>query len=126
LQLAVFCHRYGLDLSMIDLLVAYLTPFARGRDRRLLDFATTAKALFAATRAYDDLYAASQSTSAIHSTQGRTAHHLLVAAEYLVMSARHLLINGHDSYVREKVSRAEERLNYARQESQSSRSSTSQ
>ncbi|MCI0713721.1 MAG: hypothetical protein L0154_26420 [Chloroflexi bacterium] len=116
LELAIVCQAYHLPLPIIDGMHEYLQGYTTGQDIRLTDFRAIAKALHTATNAFDDLRASSLCASAIHSWQGRCAHHLLVAAEHLTLAARHLLMGKHDGYVKEKLTLAEERVTMAQQE----------
>lgn len=116
LELSIFCQAYHLPLSLIDQIHHHLQEFTTGCDIRLEDFHAIAKALHIATHAFEELRTSNTLASAIHSGQGRCAHHLLVAAEHLTLAARHLLMGKHDAYVKEKLALAEERVTMAQQE----------
>jgi len=98
----------------IDAVYTYLLTFQQTGINAADDFAAIAKAL---TRAYTGQHAigeASAYANGVHSWQGRTAYHLLVAAEYLAKSAELLLDQyDNDAYLREKLQHGLNRITNA-------------
>lgn len=93
-----------LSNETIDTVHRYLLTFQQTGINTADDFAAIVKAL---TRTYAGQQAigeASAYANSVHSWQGRTAYHLLVAAEYLTKSAELLLDQyDNDAYLREKL-----------------------
>jgi len=97
-----------------DTVHRYLLTFQQTGINAADDFAAIAKAL---TRTYVGQQAigeASAYANGVHSWQGRTAYHLLVAAEYLAKSAE-LLLDQYDNnaYLREKLQHGLNRITNA-------------
>lgn len=98
----------------IDAVHRYLLTFQQTGINAADDFAAIAKAL---TRAYTGQHAigaASAYANGVHSWQGRTAYHLLVAAECLAKSAE-LLLDQYDNnaYLRGKLQHGLNRITNA-------------
>jgi len=98
----------------LDAVQAYLLSFQQTGINAADDFAAIAVAL---TRTYAGQHAigeASAYANGIHSWQGRTAYHLLAAAEYLAKSAELLLDQyDNDAYLREKLQHGLNRITNA-------------
>ena len=88
----------------IDAVHRYLLTFQQTAINAANDFVAIAKALTRAHAGHQAIGEASAYANGVHSWQGRTAYHLLVAAEYMAKSAELLLDQyDNDAYLREKL-----------------------
>ena len=98
----------------IDVVHAYLLTFQQTGINAADDFVAIAKALTCTYTGQQAIGAASAYANGVHSWQGRTAYHLLVAAEYLTKSAELLLDQyDNDAYLREKLQHGLNRITNA-------------
>jgi hypothetical protein len=97
-----------------DTVHRYLLTFQQTGINAADDFAAIAKALIRTYAGQHAIGEASAYANGVHSWQGRTAYHLLVAAEYLTKSAELLLDQyGNDAYLREKLQHGLNRITNA-------------
>ena len=101
-RLAVFCGLNALSTHTVDAQRDFLRRFAPD-DIRIDDFEATAKALLLAYRGLEDLKTATAHANGVHSWRGRMAYELLAAVDYFTQTAIHLLMQGDDAYLREKL-----------------------
>src|SRR5690606_37686504 len=102
-RLAVFCGLNALSFNTVDAMRDYLRRFDDCDDVRIEDFDCTTRAMLRAYSGLDDLRTAAACANGIHSWQGRAAYALLHAVEYLALAAIHLLQQGDETYIREKL-----------------------
>ncbi len=110
IRLAIFCADRVLQPATIRAIAEYLYRFEPPWGTAVIDFEATAKALLTARAARYHLREAVPATSDIHAWQGRMAHELLAAADFLLLAATHSLVHGDPMYVHEKLSFAVNRL----------------
>jgi len=101
--------------ATIDVVYAYLLTFQQTGINAADDFAAIAKALTRTYTGQQTIGEASAYANGVHSWQGRTAYHLLVAAEYLAKSAELLLLDqyNNDAYLHEKLQHGLNRITNA-------------
>lgn len=116
LKLAAFCGTTTVTPQTIDMIHTYLLIFQQAHDTRADDFMLTAKALLKSNAALDLLKEGVSYANGVHSWRGRMAYHLLTAADYFVLAATQLLMDGDLSYIREKLRSGLQRLTGAMQE----------
>jgi hypothetical protein len=113
IRLAIYCASHAISPATIRAIAEYLYRFEPPWETTTVDFEATAKALLAARAAHYDLRDAVTLTSDIHSWQGRMAHELLAASDYLLLAATHSLAHGDPAYIHEKLSFALNRVTLA-------------
>ena len=111
----IVLHR--VSWATIQLIVDYLHRFEALGETWSADLLTTTQVTQFVLKAQPVLQEAAASAGDIHTSRGRAAHELLVAAEQLTRAA-HLLLNGESelSYVLEKITHATDRIASALQE----------
>lgn len=113
IRLAIYCASHAITAATIRAIAEYLYRFEPPWETTAIDFEATAKALLAAHAARYPLRDAVALTSDIHSWQGRMAHELLAASDYLLLAATHSLAQGDPAYIHEKLSFALNRVTLA-------------
>lgn len=103
LKLATFCGQNAVSIPTIDMIVTYLQIFQQTQDTHTDDFENTAKALLKSYETTNTLHAAISYANGVHGWRGRMAYDLLVSSDYLLQAASQLLIQGDQSYIREKL-----------------------
>jgi hypothetical protein len=105
IKLAGCCAQKRLPTPTIDQIYDYVLIYRQAGDTRAEDFQATAKAVLTGLQARDPLGAAVTHANGVHGWRGRTAYHLLAAADDLVQAAAQLLMDGNLSYIGEKLGR---------------------
>jgi hypothetical protein len=103
--------------TTIELIGGYLQRFEEPEDTWSADLLATAQVTQFILKSQPVLHEAAASAGDIHTSRGRAAHDLLVAAGQL-MRAAHLILSGEGdpSYIAEKIRQAAERIASAQQE----------
>ncbi|MBN8595830.1 MAG: hypothetical protein J0M33_29015 [Anaerolineae bacterium] len=112
-RLAVSCGQSFLSRHTLEAISHFLQRFAAEEDLRNADFEGTAGAMMTGYSGRDDLQTAAAHANGIHSWQGRAAYHLLVACDFLTLTAIQLLAHGDAAYIREKLKQGVERITAA-------------
>jgi hypothetical protein len=107
--LAVFCGQNFLSFHTVDAMRDFLRLFASD-DTRIDDFESTAKAMLRAYSGLDDLKTATAHANGVHGWRGRMAYDLLAAVDYLTQAAIQLLVEGDETYTREKLHKGLNRI----------------
>ncbi len=113
IRLAIYCASHAITPPTTRAIAEYLYRFEPPWESTAIDFEATAKALLSARAARYHLRDAVTLTSDIHSWQGRMAHELLAASDYLLLAATHSLAQGDPTYTHEKLSFALNRVTLA-------------
>jgi hypothetical protein len=113
IRLAIYCASHAITPATIHAIAEYLYRFEPPWETTAIDFEATAKALLSARAARYHLRDAVTLTSDIHSWQGRMAHELVAASDYLLLAATHSLAQGDPMYIHEKLGFALNRVTLA-------------
>lgn len=108
---------HGTGWATIQLIVDYLQRFEEPQETYSADLKATIQVTQFILKVHPVLQEAAASAGDIHSSRGRSAHDLLVAAEQVTRAAQ-LLLNGEDdmSYISGKIIQATDHITSAWQE----------